>query len=559
MVVINASSNFGTVAFGEPETVELSFPGDSRRKVTATCVHGAWRPAERLTRFLPEDFSISIDSYAGPDGLRRIVPRRPRRNFEESIDVGAVGGLAVLHGLRGFNTEFDYTYRAMLLIHQHVRGRVYRGARGMREHLSRDFKYSRDLSIQPLGRFTDDEQDVLPDDVGLNAQREGHQLSVTQLTESGRRAAREACYRNPTSKNAIAFGLYEAARLNPLEVEPQKVPALVRMALFDIDPSKGVPSEELVDIVTERLLEAIGPHLDDSREEFDRWFSGPSNSLVKQIAQQQHRRGGRLRREDVRQALLHLGWRAYEYVGQCIHTMMRTIKNSMPEPLNDEERRIFEQMHERQPHYGNLPLALLAERTSFLRRSVLAVWDEPDNQDNVHVLHRLMWYYSDMACKRREADRQSKQRSQCDPPISLEEVCAVDQAMQEDGDPKTEGKDPEDRGHTSCTRYGGSVQLIDNLHCPLPAEENPFLQVAEHIRQLHEIECDAACEQWEYHREGESEESVTVGMRCECGHIAQTIEMPIDEFAERAEEVLQWGRSAPAHRATGAGEPSGES
>ncbi|MEN6495345.1 MAG: hypothetical protein ABFD16_13780 [Thermoguttaceae bacterium] len=95
--------------------------------------------------------------------------------------------------------------------------------------------------------------------------------------------------------------------------------------------------------------------------------------LIHQIAQPKGKRGGRLHHEKVRQALLHLGWRAYQYVGQCVHVLMCAIKNSMPCPLNDEERQLFKRMHESQPCYGGMPLALLAERSSFLERAVLAI------------------------------------------------------------------------------------------------------------------------------------------------------------------------------------------
>ncbi|MHC4400606.1 MAG: hypothetical protein ACYTG0_13100 [Planctomycetota bacterium] len=363
-------SYFGAVTFEEPETGELAVPGEPRRNVTVTCAHGEWRPPDRLAQFLPEEFSVPLDCYTGSDGLRRIVPRC---NFEELIDVGALVGLAVLHGERDFDREVDGSYRAMQLIHQYVRGRAYRGTRGMKEHLTREFEYSRDLYIRSPGRLSDGERDVLPDDVGLNADGKGKRLSIEQVTGLGRQAASEAGHDNPTSNLAIPYGFYEAAKMHPLEIYPEEVPALAKMALFEIDSSEDELSEEFVDIVTERLLEAIQRHHDDSREEFDKWFVGPGSSLVKQIAQQKRKRGGKLPREQVRRALLQIGWRAYEYVGQCVHAMVRTIKNAMPEPLSDEERQVFEQMYESQPYFGNLPLALLAERASFLEPAVLAI------------------------------------------------------------------------------------------------------------------------------------------------------------------------------------------
>ncbi|HUT93407.1 MAG TPA: hypothetical protein VMY37_28345 [Thermoguttaceae bacterium] len=82
-------SCFGTVTFGEPETVEFPVPGEPHRNVAVTCAHGEWRPPDRLNRFLPEDFSAPLDCYTGSDGLRRIVPRC---NCEELIDLGRLAG-----------------------------------------------------------------------------------------------------------------------------------------------------------------------------------------------------------------------------------------------------------------------------------------------------------------------------------------------------------------------------------------------------------------------------------------------------------------------------------
>lgn len=547
-------SHFGTIIFGEPETVEFPYPGDPQENVATTRSRGEWCPPDRLRQFLPDGFSVPLDCYTGPDGLRRIILRC---NFEELIDVGAVGGLAVLHGLRGFDKEVDRSYRAMFLIHQHVRGRAYGGTRGMKEHLTRKFEYARDVHVRSLGRLTDDQRDVLAEDVGLNTHGEGHGVSVAQLTENGRQAAREAGCRNPISKQAIAFGLLEAAKMNPLKVGDEEVPHLVRMALFDIDSSEGAPYEELVEIVAERLLEAVDPHLDDSQEAFDQWFSGPSNSLVKQIAQQKKKRGGELSREDVRQALLCLGWRAYDYVGQCIDALMRTIKNAMPDPLNDDERRLFERMYERQPYYGNLPLALLAERLSFLRLAILAIWEAPQDQDNVRVLHRLLWYFADMVSRRREADRQSKQRSEGDPPTSLEEACTVDGATREDAALNTDDPDLKDGRRVSRNR-GMSVRLIDNLHCRPSAEEGPFAEIADHIRELKRIKCDAGCERWEYHGEKEETELVTIAIECRCGRVAQKLDIPLSELTAHAKDLLKWRMPAPGDCSADSGDSSGQ-
>lgn len=221
-------SCFGTTTFGEPEAVELATAGAPNRKIQIIRQRGAWRPSERFAAFLPAGFSLPLECYIGDDGLRRIVPQC---NLEQLVDLAFLAGLAIIHSLRGFDAELDHSYRAMFLIHQHVRGRVYRNTHGMKEHLTREFIYSRDLFVRRPARLNQDERNVLPnelrDDKGLP--------SVTQFTRLGREAAGDAGITNPTSQYAITFGLCELAKRNPLQVPKDRVAALVQMALFDVD------------------------------------------------------------------------------------------------------------------------------------------------------------------------------------------------------------------------------------------------------------------------------------------------------------------------------------
>ncbi|MEQ8788667.1 MAG: hypothetical protein RIC55_20320 [Pirellulaceae bacterium] len=538
--------NFGIVTLAESAPLEMTIGGDAKREFTVPTQEGEWRPPTEIARFLPDGFRIPLQCFAASDGLRRFCIGC---SFEELIELGAVGGLAVLHRVRGIDSEVDHTYRAMHLIHQYVRGRSYRGSRGMREHLTREFAHSRDLYVRRSGRLADDERDVLPDDIGLSTRGEGHRLSVGQLTELGRRAAQNAGHANATSDIAIAYGLFEAAKLNPVEIEADRIPNLVKLALFDIDPAQSEQSADLVEIVYERLVAAIHRRLDDSQDDFDRWFSGPGNSIVKQIAQQKNQRGGRLRHEEVRQALLQLGWQAYGYVGPCIHALMRTIKNAIPDSLNDDERQLFENMYESQPCYGDLPLALLAERSQVIRLAVLAIWEEPDASVHVQILHRLLVDYADIARKRREADRRSKRR-----PVRDAVETSDSQA-----DEENELQRPDEQQDRAGRSLAGVVELMENFHSPSTPEVDSFSQVADHIRGLHGIECDAACRRWEYRCDGESGSPVTIDIRCECGRVVRRLGLSVDEFAAHAERVLGWTRRAPGNPATGSEGPLNES
>ena len=269
---------------------------------------------------------------------------------------------------------------------------------------------------------------------------------------------------------------------------------------------------------------------------------GPNNSLVKQIAQQKSKEGGRLHREDVRQVLLHLGMQAYEYLGPCIHALMRTIKNSIPQPLNEQEKRLFEHMHEIQPYYGNLPATMLADRMEDIQRAVLAIWHEPHDQGHVRVLHRLLYYYEEMSRNRRMADLQSKKRRAGQKPKNTPSTPAGADSV--DGD-TNKGAAIKHDPPSFVPAKGGESEFIENKHGATHREDDPFPIIAEHIRELGAIECSAGCLNWEYYREGESDSVVKIHLRCECGQIAGTISLSLDEFAEHGEKVLGWQRRKP--------------
>ncbi|NLS95141.1 MAG: hypothetical protein GXX96_23545 [Planctomycetaceae bacterium] len=539
-MAVTDPSHFGTTTFGEPEDIERPSPRDPSQQIRVTRRRGVWRPPQRLVHYLPPDFSIPLDCYTGPDGLRRIVPGC---SLEELIDLGAVGGLAVVHGIRGFDSEIDHSYRAMQLIHQHVRGRTYRGTHGMKEHLTRKFNRARDLHIRLPGRLAVNERDVLPDNVGLNTEGKGHRLSVTQLTEIGRQSATEVGHSNLTSPVSIHCALYEMAKRNPLTLKQKDVRKLVRLALFDIDDEKVAPSRKVIKRVTERLLEAIDGHLSDSQTSFDGWFSGPRNSLVKQIAQQKKKPGGRLPHKPVRQALLYLGWDSYKYVGQCVHALMRTMKNSLPDPLDEREGQLYEHMFESQPYYGNLPLALLAERSSILQRAVLTIWEAPEEQGHISVLHRLLWYYADMACRRRQVDREFKRRSTRHHTTSSHSSSDPARTLVSQSDTGPEEIGPQDHASARHSPPATSIQLNENLHSRTSSGNQIFSEIVEHIRQLREIECETGCTSWDYRLEseppdGEPQDPVSISVQCKCRRVATKLDVPLKEFTEAASDLL---------------------
>jgi hypothetical protein len=190
-------------------------------------------------------------------------------------------------------------------------------------------------------------------------------------------------------------------------VADDKVPLLVRSVLFEVEPREAC-NPQFVDIVTERLLTAVHGHLEEDRAAFEKWFLGSKNSLVHQLSKQTKSPGGPLEESAVRKVLLQLGWQSYSYAGNCIHAQMRLFQNAIPDPLNERERLLFEHMHQRQPYLGNLPRVLLLPRFGFLQGVLWELWDRLPDLSLVPVLHRLLDYYSVLACRRREADRRIK-------------------------------------------------------------------------------------------------------------------------------------------------------
>jgi len=54
--------------------------------------------------------------------------------------------------------------------------------RGTREHLTRNFSYSRDLFIRPGQRLADSDRNVLPDGTGKTSDGQGRGWTVSELT-----------------------------------------------------------------------------------------------------------------------------------------------------------------------------------------------------------------------------------------------------------------------------------------------------------------------------------------------------------------------------------------
>jgi hypothetical protein len=440
-----------------------------------------WQPPAALHGQLPEGFELVLQCLVSSDGVRRFYPWAGFRSF---FAEAYTGGLAILCQWQGLGPYERHSYRAMLLLFER--------AHHMAEFFRREFQYREDLLIIESGRADPTQRDILPDDLGLDAWGQGTRWAVKDLLRHGAEVAHGAGCDHPTSAERIHYGLLKAARLNPLCIANDKAAKLVRTALFDVDPT-GDPDPKLLQIVTERVLTALHLHLNDSSGAFEKWFMGAKNSLVHQLSKQTQSRGGRLIEADVRQALLFLGWQAYDYASNCLHAQMRIFQNAMPHALTDQEQLLFEHMHLRQPYLGNFPLVLLAERFGFIKELLWEMWEALPDLSLVPVLHRLLDFYATMAVRRREADRRIKS--------------------------------------------GRSATFDDARYVP-SVERDRFQEIAAEIRELHGINCGCPRREWLAKREGRSLTRIRILHQClGCDFRKETI-LTRDEFAKAGRSIL---------------------
>jgi hypothetical protein len=389
--VHSARAGFGEIGVRDAEALILRRPGEKvghrLRRFTYT-----WRPPKAFKKQLPPGFELPLQCVIDSDGLRRFYPSN---SFQLFLELASTGGLAVLVQKQGLGKHERHSYRAMRLLFLHVHR--------MREHFRHRFDSSRDLTVVSSGRTELERKDILPEDLGLDARGQEQRWGVKGLIQRGQALARAANYLKPTVAQGIHYGLVEAARNNPLPVAVKKVPDLIRAALFNVDWADE-PNPELFKAITERILTAIHQHLGDDNAAFQKWFLGPKNSFVHQIAKQKRSPGGAIDEREVRRVLLHLGWQAYQFAANCVHAQMRFFQNALGEPLTRRERLYFEHMHLRQQYLGNFPLVLLSPRLGFVKELLWELWDELPDEKLIPVFYQLLDYYGTMAVQRRQAD-----------------------------------------------------------------------------------------------------------------------------------------------------------
>jgi len=355
-----------------------------------------WRPADEISDQVPNNFELKFLCLKGKDSVRRFLPVTEGDALLANL---FAGGLAILNRDQELSGAYRWSYRMMFLFFQRVKK--------FSNHCKRNLGGPIDLIIKRTGRGATGRRTVLPENLGIPYSEEGEPWSITRLQTEGELLAKENGVENPNRQETLNYGFYAAAKASPIRItESKEIESLIRIALYN--EQNTVPCDpECQHWIEDRILAALEKHQHDSQEEFDNWFSGPKNSFLTQISKQKCP-FGKLNNDMIRWALLELGWKAYHYVGNCIHMQMRCFQNALPSPLNESERNIFEMAYMKQDYLGDFPLLLLKERLPFLTAPMLSVLSGDDDFDFVGTIHRLLYYYSDMTDIRRDADRRTQ-------------------------------------------------------------------------------------------------------------------------------------------------------
>jgi hypothetical protein len=358
-----------------------------------------WRPSIDLSPSLPRDYCVSMTAISHNGTCRRFHPTGEPYSF---VLHASLGGFAILTKVSNLDAEQRNSYNAMRLLFQH--GPL------VREALNRGFLRIQDLFVGREGRIGSDYGDILPDTIGLDRSGQGKRLGIGDVIRAGKQEATLRGLRDPSAADFIRLGLLDASRLNPVDVEEltkDEAACFLRIVLFDLGPADVRIDESTAVEVVGRFLEALQPHLDDSDEEFCRWFFDNRDGIVHQISKRKSGPGA-IPRAAVRQVLLEKTFESLRYTGQCIDIQMRVFADALEPALDDDERSVFEAIYFSQPWLGGIPLVLLHRYFGPIREAIQDLWLDPKNSQYQGVLLRVLEYHAEMVRKRREADRAAK-------------------------------------------------------------------------------------------------------------------------------------------------------
>ncbi|MEQ8851177.1 hypothetical protein [Gimesia sp.] len=391
------SDQYGTVRIEHCDYWDLECPILRKaHKAADSALICRWRPADEISDQLPDDFELKFLCLKGKDSVRRLLPMTGSDLLLTNL---FAGGLSILNRNQDLSAAERSSYRLMFHFFQRIKK--------LNNHLERNFASSQDLTVKRSGRETSGRKTVLPEYLGVAYGGEEAPWSLDRLQTEGKLLAKECGIENPDRKETISYGFFAAAKTSPMQLtNSEGIEFLVRIALYN-EQNTVRCDPECQHWIEDRILTAIEEHMGDTQEEFDNWFAGPKNSFLTQISKRKSP-FGKLNNGMVRWTLMDLGWKAYRYVGNCIHAQMRCFQNALPAPLNQSERKIYEMIYLKQDYLGDFPLLLLKERLPLLTAPMLSVLSGDDDFDFVGTIHQLLYYYSDMTDNRRGADRRTQ-------------------------------------------------------------------------------------------------------------------------------------------------------
>ena len=390
------------VRFGklEPQDADSFIERTQAAGITANAMD--WIPNRRVLRLVPPGFRLPLQVVCGTDGLRRISPRCDAREF---LKRAACGGLAVLQRVRMLTREDRQTYRLMSFLFQ--------WSFSDRRLLSRTIQRAEDLRLRQSERGGDSDRDILPDIEITTHLGKTKRLTPQELLSCGPQSVRERGIPSETVSSQIHLGLLKVAgrsmdRLSALQAED--TPAIIRISLLGHDQGERSEDAELIDLVEERLVEAVQKHLDWTDEEFRKWMWNDFDNIVQQLAKRGRKQGEQASRQQVRFVMLDLLWRSFGYVSQCVRLQMQAVRRAITPLLTGQERRIFGLWYEAQPWVAGLAPIMMHNRLD-LMLPTLADLEECDPGDDHpwRAFSQAMLWSTDMTANRRRADVIQKQ------------------------------------------------------------------------------------------------------------------------------------------------------
>jgi|GEM_PF-1501368 len=396
-----SGSPWGTVTVSTPIERQLT-SADSRTTLKVKHTLHVWDLLPSLTCDQDELYRLRINCLQGSDGVRRFCPEDGGWGL---VVKGSLGGHVIRANESAMEGAQSQSYHVMRMIWQK--------APYLQEHLCRTFRRKCDLHVTVPERPSQDVVHILPEHLGRMADSDSPGWSVAELMQHGRAAAVNAGQENPSEETCIRWGVFEAARRNPIDIDTlneETAAGLIRTGLFDFGPAEQQPDQKTTDYVIERLLAAMEQHADDNTEEFDNWFFKNGSGLVHQIAKQRKAAGGPIERQVVRQVMVELVYQSFRYMGDCIHAQMKAFAEALPTPLTEQERVLFNLNYQKQPCLGGLPLVLLIDQFRPLREPILAIWNNPDDRSQWGVFLRVLEFHAEMLRNKRASERHYKRQ-----------------------------------------------------------------------------------------------------------------------------------------------------